>query len=77
MKPKLMTFPHQLDTLITKISENWWRLDVGHYPDRITFFDFSVKGLIGKYQTRLREQKYELLPRVDRSSYKINGGFYG
>lgn len=62
---------------ITHVHDDWYRLDVGEYPDRITFFGHSELDVLAKHKAYVRRLNHEFIERPDRSSYKLHGGFYG
>lgn len=57
---------------LTRVTDDWYRLDVGDVPDRITFFGYSEADVLAKHKRYIRMLAYEMLERPDRSSYLLN-----
>lgn len=50
---------------IQPVTSEWVRLDVGTYPDRITFFGRTEEEVKNKHKAYVRSQQYDLLPHVN------------
>jgi hypothetical protein len=46
------------------VTPSWIRLDVGTYPDRITFFGRTEEEVKNKHKAYVRSQQHDLLPHV-------------